>query len=335
MSKANRHEKAPVAPTTRAFEINEAICQENNVMTKNTTVVDMRKFVEARDGKVFTTSQQVAQAFGKQHHHVVQRLETLECSAHFLTSNFSRVQFEHRGNTYDAFEMTKDGFMFLVMGFTGKPAAAVKEAYIAAFNELAERLGVNSETLVGDLVGAVIGSSGEIVLDRVIDQRAYLVPRALQRSFRHTIKSRLRTRFNVQRTALIPADCLADACNFIAAYVLEGEYIPKPEANSSRLDIHAPVSELVKRRPDMVVERRDSDHIWLDVMCQDVLIRPADLTLCEKILCELRENGYEVEGAWLEMRTFRNCLFDLNSRLTGLTQALKHPIRYSAEGKAA
>jgi phage regulator Rha-like protein len=37
--------------------------------------------------------------------------------------------------------MTKDGFMFLAMGFTGRPqAAAIKEAYIEAFNSMAEAL---------------------------------------------------------------------------------------------------------------------------------------------------------------------------------------------------
>lgn len=34
--------------------------------------------------------------------------------------------------------MTKDGFVMLAMGFTGKAAMAVKEAYIAAFNAMAE-----------------------------------------------------------------------------------------------------------------------------------------------------------------------------------------------------
>jgi len=34
--------------------------------------------------------------------------------------------------------MTKDGFAFLAMGFTGKKAAAFKEAYINAFNQMAE-----------------------------------------------------------------------------------------------------------------------------------------------------------------------------------------------------
>ncbi|MDR7056409.1 Rha family phage regulatory protein [Pseudomonas koreensis] len=195
------------------------------------TVVDMRKFVEARDGKAFTTTHQVALAFGKLHNHVLAKVRALECSDQFLTDNFSSVRFEHRGNTYEAFEMTKDGFMFLVMGFTGKAAAAIKESYIAAFNDMAERLGLNPETLVGDLVGAVIGTSGENVLNRVIDQKASPVPHSLQRSFKQTMKSRLRSRFNVHRTALIPAECLADACNFVAAYALEGEWIGRPDTD--------------------------------------------------------------------------------------------------------
>lgn len=36
--------------------------------------------------------------------------------------------------------MTKDGFVFLVMGFAGKEAARIKEAYINAFNAMAEQL---------------------------------------------------------------------------------------------------------------------------------------------------------------------------------------------------
>lgn len=36
--------------------------------------------------------------------------------------------------------MTRDGFTFLAMGFTGKVAAKFKEAYINAFNEMEEML---------------------------------------------------------------------------------------------------------------------------------------------------------------------------------------------------
>lgn len=79
------------------------------------------------------------------------------------------------------------------------------------------------------LVGAVIGTSGVLVLDRVIEQKASPIPQGMRRSFKHTMKSRLRNRFNVQCTDLIPAEQLADACNFIAAYAIEGEWLPKAE----------------------------------------------------------------------------------------------------------
>lgn len=75
------------------------------------------------------------------------------------------------------------------------------------------------------VLGSVIGTSGVLVLDRVIDQKASPIPNGMRRSFKHTMKSRLRSRFNVQRADLIPSDQLADACNFVAAYVLEGEWL--------------------------------------------------------------------------------------------------------------
>lgn len=36
--------------------------------------------------------------------------------------------------------MAKDSFIFLGMGFTGKAASQIKEAYINAFNWMAEKL---------------------------------------------------------------------------------------------------------------------------------------------------------------------------------------------------
>ncbi len=96
-----------------------------------------------------TTSQAIARYFGRDHDKVVNRIESLDCSAEFLTRNFRRVKFEHKGRSLNAYEVTKDGFTFLAMGFTGKKAAAFKENYIAQFNYMAnwmaERLETKSE----------------------------------------------------------------------------------------------------------------------------------------------------------------------------------------------
>lgn len=102
---------------------------------------------------------------------------------------------------------------------------ALEDSYFGRSNG-AQQLPISA---MQTLIGTVIGSDGEHVLDQVIDQKANALPPALRRSFKHTMKSRLRTRFSVQKTALIPAEELANACNFVAAYVFEGELLPKHE----------------------------------------------------------------------------------------------------------
>ncbi|MFA0085329.1 Rha family transcriptional regulator [Vibrio sp. 10N.261.51.F12] len=91
--------------------------------------------------KIRTSSLKVAEAFNKQHKDVLKRLESLQCSDEFNGRNFALVDYRDRkGQLRKAYEMTKDGFMFLVMGFTGKQAAHIKEAYINAFNQMANQL---------------------------------------------------------------------------------------------------------------------------------------------------------------------------------------------------
>ncbi|WP_440864467.1 Rha family transcriptional regulator [Symbiopectobacterium purcellii] len=116
--------------------------------------------VSVHNGKAVTTSKDVADYFGKRHDNVLRAIDSLDCSANFHALNFeemfSSIEIGN-GATRDSkiFTMTKDGFVFLVMGFTGKKAAAFKEAYIAEFNRMEERLhgavavsGVTSEILL-------------------------------------------------------------------------------------------------------------------------------------------------------------------------------------------
>lgn len=304
MQKNSRHEKAPTLAGGRALDVKTF---DGDHGMNVTTVVDMRKFVEARDGTAFTTSQQVAQAFGKQHHHVMQKVDALECSEQFLTSNFSRVRFEHRGNTYEACEMTKDGFIFLVMGFTGKNAAAIKEGYIGAFNEMASRLGLDAEVLVGDLVGAVIGTSGENVLDRVIDQKASPIPHSLQRSFKHTMKSRLRSRFNVQRTALIPAENLSDACNFVVAYALEGEWIGREISPSDKVKWSA--QRWLQESPAYVQRTMTEMQGRGNIMLTPQMLFGGDsVSPTLKAISELEKQGHDLEACRFEVQALKHHL---------------------------
>ncbi|WAG17127.1 Rha family transcriptional regulator [Aeromonas hydrophila] len=99
------------------------------------------EIISLHQGQPVTTSLKVAEVFGKQHKDVLRKIATLDCSKDFNERNFALVTYQDgKGEARPAYEMTKDGFIFVVMGFTGAKAAATKEAYINAFNWMAEQL---------------------------------------------------------------------------------------------------------------------------------------------------------------------------------------------------
>lgn len=115
--------------------------------------VQPSQLVSLQDSKITTTSLVIAEAFKKQHKDVLRAIKTLDCSEDFASAQFCAYPYQHPQNkqTYTAYEITKDGFMFLVMGFTGKRAAQWKEAFINAFNAMAEKLAIDEKTQLAEL----------------------------------------------------------------------------------------------------------------------------------------------------------------------------------------
>lgn len=112
-----------------------------NTQLALSTQLDPSTIISLHHGKPVTTSLKVAEAFGKRHDNVTRKIEALECSPEFTALNFEASEYiDSTGRKLTMWEMTKDGFMFLVMGFTGTKAAAIKEAYINAFNWMAAQL---------------------------------------------------------------------------------------------------------------------------------------------------------------------------------------------------
>lgn len=105
-----------------------------------------RELVIAKHGEVFTTSRQVAELFGKDHRNVLRAIRLLDCDEEFTALNFELTDFiDKNGDPRPEYLMTKDGMVFLVMGFTGKKAAQFKLLYIRAFNWMAEKIRITHE----------------------------------------------------------------------------------------------------------------------------------------------------------------------------------------------
>ncbi len=89
----------------------------------------------------FCSSLQVAEEFGKRHDNVIADIRNLDCSEDFYKLNFQEIRRtvdlgQGRTRKDPMFLMTKDGFIFLVMGYRGSKAAAIKEAIITRFNQM-------------------------------------------------------------------------------------------------------------------------------------------------------------------------------------------------------
>ncbi|HEY3986480.1 MAG TPA: Rha family transcriptional regulator [Cedecea sp.] len=93
------------------------------------------------NGRAVTTSLAVAAYFVKEHKNVIQKIQSLECSPGFTALNFQLSDYtDTSGRKLPCYQITRDGFAFLAMSFTGKRAAHFKEMYITAFNAMEQAL---------------------------------------------------------------------------------------------------------------------------------------------------------------------------------------------------
>ncbi|MDP0530246.1 Rha family transcriptional regulator [Lacticaseibacillus paracasei] len=104
----------------------------------------MNELVIMKDKQAVTSSLQVAETFGKQHKDVLEainaKISTAENSA-LLENMFVEGKYTaSNGKSNPMYYMNRDGFAFIVMGFTGHKADNFKLQYIKAFNEMEQQV---------------------------------------------------------------------------------------------------------------------------------------------------------------------------------------------------
>lgn len=160
--------------------------------------------IRIKDNHAITTSLIIADIFGKQHKNIIQKINNLECSAEFTELNFQLSEYKDpTGRRLTQYDITKDGFIFLVMGFTGKKAAHMKEAYISAFNKM----------------------EAEITERRIYNQNDPTLQQPLQATrILMTLQNGI-----IVNSQVMPNDCLAISPKEIPALIRSGELIATRE----------------------------------------------------------------------------------------------------------
>jgi Rha family phage regulatory protein len=107
--------------------------------------------VSEHKGIPVVSSRKVAEVFEMRHDNVLRTidnaLETVDDFApQFGGANFLKSDYRDRGKKYPEYLLTKDGFTYVAMGFTGSKAAQFKLAYINQFNHMQSQLELRDQT---------------------------------------------------------------------------------------------------------------------------------------------------------------------------------------------
>lgn len=195
--------------------------------------VQSMPIVTVCDGIVTTLSTDIASFFEKRHDAVIRSIETIletlpiERLHNFVETCVSRAN-PNNPNVLiksKAYRLTRDGFTFLAMGFTGAKAQAFKWAYIDAFNKMEAQLSSrnNVSTANNSLSVDTLTPAQQLLIQQAVGRRA-------QRTASHyqTIYRAIKLRFQIARYDQLPQSQLNECLAFI-----EGVDLNVPEAKET------------------------------------------------------------------------------------------------------
>ena len=135
--------------------------------------------VANKEGQIVANSRDVAGFFGKRHDNVLADIRELTAALSPENSGVSFIATTFRQKTgfgfrdMPAFDMTRDGFTLLAMGFTGAKALQFKLRYIEAFNAMEAQLKAAAPVLPNftDPAEAAIAWANEYKAKQIAQQR--------------------------------------------------------------------------------------------------------------------------------------------------------------------
>ena len=193
--------------------------------------------VSLHSGRPATTSLEVAKFFGKRHDNVLRDIDALlsQLPENSLQLNFEETYQEQETplgvKQIRVFIIYRDGFMLLVMGYTGKKALGMKLAYIEAFNRMEEELARQKESAIP----AAPGPDAALPLSTTEDRKPL---RALVGSWAQVSGlpfaacwNQLKAAFNLANIKELPQEWIPDALAWVQAKIdaLPKALPPQPE----------------------------------------------------------------------------------------------------------
>ena len=216
------------------------------------------------DGQITTTSNQVAEHFGKRHADVIRAIRKLDAPKEFTERNFALSEFtDSTGRVLPAYRLTRDGFTLLAMGFTGKEAMQWKVAYLTAFNQMEAQL----------LAQAIRHHNPTIAYDRISPAQAQDLKEIVATIVQAGIQgygetwARFQRKFKVNSYLELPATRHLEARAYLLAKLPAPVPSPAPRPYCLRpVTVPPPARRMVELPPGKtIVDIRKLAAIWRDL----------------------------------------------------------------------
>lgn len=172
-------------------------------------------------GRPATTSLAIAEHFGKRHDHVIRNIKDLMSNLpeSFSLPNFGEAEYtDEQGKPRPMFIVYFDGFILLVMGYTGKKALQMKLAYIEAFNAM--RAELESQASPSPSISPTdspITPNQQCILQALVKARVESLPenQRKDRSLYPQIWSRFNNHFRLGSYRQLPQSRMSEAVDYL------------------------------------------------------------------------------------------------------------------------
>ena len=224
--------------------------------------------VMLHNGRPATTSLEVAKFFGKRHDAVLRDINTItsNCPESFSAHNFVGASYlDEQAKNRPMYIIYRDGFMLLVMGYTGKKALAIKLAYIEAFNAMEAKIQKQESLSLPEETPASPGSVS--ITPSTVEDRKPL--RALVNVWAHVSAqpfnvcwTQLKVAFQLNSIRDLPKEWVFDALAWVQAKIDALPAVPAPArtpvlpASSIYADRMKALTDLEKRFMEFAGETR-------------------------------------------------------------------------------
>jgi len=203
---------------------------------------DIIPTVELINNQPATTSLKIAECFEKNHFHVMRDIQSLieQCPKDFTASNFGLSEYtDSTGRKLPIF----DGFILLVMGYTGKKALQMKLAYIEAFNAMRTKLEAAKKKELPHADSPITPPMQAIIQMLVKAKVEQLPDNKSRKGYYPQVYGRFNNHFGIPRYTELPQSRMAEAVQYLVNLEIRPakKIAPAPEQKKLEAELEEPV----------------------------------------------------------------------------------------------